>query len=155
MFRWYKNASRCYVLLSDVSADVIDNKPEGSLDTSFRERRWFKRGWTLQELIAPPLVELFSKEGERLGDKTSLEKLIHDITGIPIQVLQGDPLDKFSVQQRKAWMKGRQTREPEDMAYSLVGIFDVSMEFRYGEGMNKALTRLEEAIERGRLYHIV
>ena len=125
----------------------MDNK---SVEAAFRASRWFKRGWTLQELIAPLSVEFFSKERQRLGDRTSLEKLIHDVTDIPIQILQGGPLSDVSVQQRRAWMQGRETTEPEDMAYSLIGIFDISMEFRYGEGKDKALERLEDAIERGK-----
>ncbi len=140
MFKWYKNASRCYVLLSDVLT-------EGDFVAS----RWFKRGWTLQELIAPQSpVEFFSSDGQRLGDKRSLQTTIQSITGIPIGALRGDPLDGFNLQERKLWMQGRETREPEDMAYALVGIFDVSMDFRYGEGKDRALERLEEAIERGR-----
>ncbi len=176
MFQWYRNASRCYVFLSDVLVNVKDGKSlksrhklllkpskgfkEGrtldkSVEASFRASRWFQRGWTLQELIAAPSVEFFSKEGKRLGSKRSLEKLIHNITRIPVEALQGNPLDDFSVQQRMAWMQGRETTEPEDMAYSLIGIFNVLMDFRYGEGMDKAVRRLGEAIERGRFHALI
>jgi hypothetical protein len=48
-----------------------------------------------------------------------------------------------------AWMAGRQTKEEEDMAYSLIGIFAVFMEFRYGEGKVRALNRLQEEIGKG------
>ena len=75
MFRWYRNASRCYVYLSDVSArkrKASDQSSEYTWDLSFRESRWFTRSWTLQELLAPASVEFFSFEGNRLGDKSSL-----------------------------------------------------------------------------------
>ncbi|KAH7326971.1 hypothetical protein BKA65DRAFT_608042 [Rhexocercosporidium sp. MPI-PUGE-AT-0058] len=147
MFRWYRNAAKCYVYLSDVSAPMADVQLHQSIwEASFRESRWFTRGWTLQELIAPASVELFSLEGQRLGDKESLEEQICQITGIPVEALQGDPLENFSIKDRRQWMKDRKTAQEEDMAYSLIGIFGVSMEFRYGEGKEKALQRLEEVV---------
>ena len=151
MFRWYRNAAKCYVLLTDVSAPIVDAQlHQSTWAASFQKSRWFTRGWTLQELIAPNSVEFFSKEHQRLGDKESLEQQLHEITGIPVQALQGGPVGDFSVKERKAWMVGRETKEEEDMAYSLIGIFDVSMVFRYGEGKERALSRLEEEIKKVR-----
>jgi hypothetical protein len=149
MFRWYRNAAKCYVFLTDVSAPIADAQLQSTWEASFRKSRWFTRGWTLQELIAPTSIDFFSSEHQRLGDKESLEQQLHEITGIPIEVLQGDPVENFSVKERKAWMVGRQTTQEEDMAYSLIGIFGVSMVFRYGEGKERALGRLEEEIENG------
>jgi hypothetical protein len=77
MFRWYRNANRCYVYLSDVSTrkrKASNQLSEHSWTLSFQESRWFTRGWTLQELLAPASVEFFSFEGNRLGDKSSLQK---------------------------------------------------------------------------------
>lgn len=156
MFQWYRNAAKCYVLLTDVSTPMTNLQlHQNTWEASFQESRWFTRGWTLQELIAPATVEFFSLERQRLGNKGSLEQLIHGITGIPVEVLQGDPLENFSVKERKAWMAGRNTTQKEDMAYSLIGIFGVSMEFRYGEGRERALSRLEEEIEKGMIYKIL
>lgn len=152
MFRWYRNAAKCYVFLTDVSAPIADAQLQSTWEASFRKSRWFSRGWTLQELIAPAVVEFFSKERQRLGDKESLEQQIHEITGIPIEVLQGDPVENFSVKTRKEWMVGRQTTQEEDMAYSLIGIVGVSMVFRYGEGKERALSRLEEEIKKGMVH---
>ena len=64
IFRWYRNAVKCYVDLADVPRPILDADVGLSWESSFRKSRWFKRGWTLQELIAPALVEFFSKEGE-------------------------------------------------------------------------------------------
>jgi hypothetical protein len=150
MFRWYKNADKCYAFLSDVSAPTTDAQlHQDEWEASFRKSRWFTRGWTLQELLAPASVEFFSLEGQRIGDKASLMQQIFEITHIPVTALQGDALDEFSVRERMAWMAGRQTKEEEDMAYSLIGLLSVSMEFRYGEGKERALNRLQEEIEKG------
>ena len=151
MFRWYREAARCYVYLSDVSIHNSDeNDPFSRLtwESAFRKSRWFTRGWTLQELIAPVLVEFFSEEGKRLGDKNSLEQQVHEITGIPITALQGSPLSPFSFPERISWAKNRETRRKEDKAYSLMGICDIHMPPIYGEGEEEAFIRLHGEIDR-------
>ena len=62
--------------------------------------------------------------------------------------LQGATLSQFSVQGRLSWIERRQTELEEDKAYSLLGIFDVEMPLRYGEGSASAFKRLEEEIEK-------
>ncbi|KAN0067119.1 HET domain containing protein [Elaphomyces granulatus] len=148
MFRWYRNAAKCYVYLADVSSQL-------PWELSFRKSRWFTRGWTLQELVAPVLVEFFSKEGEQLGNKKSLERHIHNVTGIPVKALRGSPLSDFSVPERMLWAEKRETTRIEDKAYSLLGIFDVYMpliygymSLIYGEGGENAFKRLREEIDR-------
>jgi hypothetical protein len=148
MFRWYRDATKCYVYLEDVSTnrhDQIDT-PSHVWEPAFRRSRWFTRGWTLQELIAPPSVEFFSLEGKLLGDKMSLERQVHEITGIAIQVLQGNALSKSSVAERMSWAETRNTTREEDKAYSLLGIFDISMPLIYGEGVKSAFRRLQVEI---------
>ena len=149
MFRWYQNAARCYVYLADVSVSdsVEDDECSRRWKTAFKKSKWFTRGWTLQELIAPASVEFFSKEEQRLGDKQLLEQILHEITRIPIQALRGSPLFRFSVDERMSWAANRQTKREEDGAYSLLGIFDIHMPLLYGEGQKKALARLQKHIE--------
>jgi hypothetical protein len=91
MFRWYEDGTKCYVYLPDVSRPRSDsaNKSNEPWESTFRKSRWFNRGWTLQELIAPASIEFFSKEGEVLGNKASLERHICEITGIPVKALRG------------------------------------------------------------------
>lgn len=147
MFRWYQNAVRCYVYLSDVSkADGVDD--ERVWKKTFMSSRWFTRGWTLQELIAPRLVDFFSLEGGRLGSKSSLESEIQNITGIAKNALQGDALSSFSIEERRSWAKRRSTLFEEDEVYCLLGIFDVSMALIYGEKKDQASRRLEEEIHK-------
>jgi hypothetical protein len=142
MFRWYRKASKCYVYLADVSTnDQIDLSLQ-SWEAAFRNSRWFTRGWTLQELIAPPSVEFFCSNGNRLGDKKSLEGQLYKITGIPVSALQGSPLSEFSFEERISWAKMRETKREEDKAYSLLGIVDISMPVIYGEGRENAFRRL-------------
>jgi hypothetical protein len=156
MYRWYQRAVKCYVYLSDVSFAGIstgrrkreDYNSHHPWEAEFRKSRWFTRGWTLQELLAPDSVEFFSREGTRLGDKRSLKILISDITGISVQALEGSPLQKLPVAERMRWASGRDTTKSEDLAYCLVGIFGVSMAARYGEGKENALQRLENKINK-------
>ncbi|KAK0728901.1 hypothetical protein B0T26DRAFT_673364 [Lasiosphaeria miniovina] len=148
MFRWYRDAAKCYVYLADVSTCKRDADGNSKWGLDFRKCKWFTRGWTLQELIAPSIVEFFSRERERLGDKKSLEKEIHDRTGIPLRALQGNPLSDFSVDERKAWIEKRETKYEEDKVYSLFGIFDVHIPVVYGEGKEKAFDRLQEKIDK-------
>jgi hypothetical protein len=154
MFRWYKNAEKCYVYLSDVSS-----KPSGEGSDAHRKRkpvirksRWFTRGWTLQELIAPVSVGFYSKDGERLGDKESLKQTLHEITGIAVQALERSPMTTFTVDERMLCARGRKTKREEDAAYSLLGIFDVQMPLLYGEGRQKAMDRLRKEVKE---YHSI
>jgi hypothetical protein len=143
MFRWYHDAEKCYVYLPDthVGANTIDV-------LSFRNSRWFTRGWTLQELLAPTSVEFFSSDGVKIGDRVSLMQEIHNATRIPTRALQGTPLSFFGIDERMSWAEGRQTKREEDAAYSLLGIFNVQMSLRYGERRENAFSRLRRKIEK-------
>ena len=149
MFRWYRNAAKCYVYLSDVSIGDFSQDIQFSqlpYESAFKQSRWFTRGWTLQELLAPLSVEFFSREGKRLGDKKSLELQIHETTGITVRALQGYLLSEFSIMERMSWAAKRETSIEEDQAYCLLGIFDVHLPLIYGEGMENAFRRLRSEI---------
>jgi hypothetical protein len=151
MFQWYRNAATCYVYLADVSKVVLrtnDKSDQVPWEPAFRKSRWFTRGWTLQELIAPTSVEFFSQDGERLGDKESLGRWTSEITGIPIRALQAGDLHNFSTTERLSWQRSRNTTRSEDKAYSLLGICGVYMPLIYGEGKDNAFQRLREEIEK-------
>jgi hypothetical protein len=151
MFRWYRNAAKCYVYLSDVPRDIPDTDDtvcQLPWESAFRKSRWFTRGWTLQELIAPKLVEFFSKYWKQLGNRTSLGIIIHEITGVPDKALQGVSLSNFTVAERMSWAERRKTTREEDQAYSLLGIFNIYMPLIYGEGRENAFKRLREEIDK-------
>lgn len=148
MFRWYKNAVKCYAYLSDISVNGRAHDAQ-SWEPAFRKSRYFTRGWTLQELIAPTQVDFYSAEGELLGTKRTLEGLVQDITGIARSALRGsDTLNHFSNAERMSWAERRNTTIEEDEIYSLLGIFGVFMPLVYGEGRENALRRFEEEIQK-------
>ncbi|KAJ4298214.1 hypothetical protein N0V90_006113 [Kalmusia sp. IMI 367209] len=150
MFQWYHRADKCYVYLSDVSTgDQVQSElsSQKTWKTAFRCSKWFTRGWTLQELLAPKVVMFFSADRKLLGDKVSLLQEIHNTTDISAQALVGSSLSRFSVDERMAWMKKRETKREEDAAYSLLGIFDICMPLLYGEGREKAFLRLRKEID--------
>jgi hypothetical protein len=138
MFSWYSRAKVCYAYLVDFRID--DNH------RSLNESRWFTRGWTLQELIAPVTVKFFDSNWQPLGTKADLVLLISAKTGIDQETLL-DPtqLPSNSIARRMSWASNRNTTRLEDQAYSLLGLFDVSMPLLYGEGEN-AFLRLQEQI---------
>ncbi|GAB1312028.1 Beta transducin-like protein HET-E2C [Madurella fahalii] len=152
MFQWYRGAEKCYVYLTDVSTRKRDADGNCNWELAFRNCKWFTRGWTLQELIAPTAVEFFSKEGAYLGDKRSLGQQICNATGIPLGALQSNALSDFSIEERMSWVKNRNTTRKEDKAYSLFGIFDVCMPILYGEGEDRAFKRLREEISKDDRY---
>jgi hypothetical protein len=143
MFRWYAGASRCYVFLSDVPRE---HKLGADWKHDLRLSRWFQRGWTLQELIAPSTLEFYSKDEMRIGTSASLRSEIAEITGIPAKALSGNGLTDFTLHECRQWQEGRQTREPEDLVYSLLGLLDISMPVMYGEGLARAQQRLENEV---------
>jgi hypothetical protein len=151
MFRWYEGAQRCYVYLSDVLVpeEVSDARAfPTSWRGAFRRSRWFTRGWTLQELIAPASVEFFSGNGKLLGSRISLEQEVCEITKIPIEALRGQRLSDFGIEERMAWATDRTTTLKEDKVYCLLGIFGVYLSLLYGEGKAHAEVRLREEIQR-------
>lgn len=139
MFRWYKESVVCYAYLSDLS-------PEVSTEHGMPGCRWFTRGWTLQEPIAPKTLIFYDKSWSKRGSKRSLGSLIRNITGIDEEILcESGSLPTCSVAMKMSWASGRNTTRIEDMAYCLLGIFDINMPLLYGEG-HKAFLRLQEAI---------
>ncbi|KAF2749610.1 HET-domain-containing protein, partial [Sporormia fimetaria CBS 119925] len=150
MFRWYRNAKKCYVYLEDVSIKKVkhvNTLSELTWKPAFSSSRWFTRGWTLQELLAPTGVEFFSRDWHKLGDRLSLKAHIHETTTIPYDVLEGASLSNSSIDERLRWAQNRETTLKEDAAYCLAGIFDVDMAPVYGEGIEQAFRRLHNKIQ--------
>ncbi|KAM5343835.1 hypothetical protein ACJ41O_012372 [Fusarium nematophilum] len=147
MFRWYRDARLCYAYLIDITS-----KDPGD---EFGASRWFTRGWTLQELISPPEIHFYNQTWSRIGTRHGLAERISNITGIGVRVLSRAVQDSVtllrmelnvtSVSTRMSWAAERVTTRVEDMAYCLMGVFDVNMPLLYGEG-HKAFRRLQEEI---------
>ncbi|KAH8898199.1 HET-domain-containing protein, partial [Thozetella sp. PMI_491] len=157
MFQWYRGSAACFVYLSDLhdptppsreAAAAGPGSHHGPADllSRLRKCRWFTRGWTLQELIAPTSVEFFDAKWREVGTKASLVKQLSEITTIPQSVLLDSAvMYDMPAGRRMSWAAHRTTTRIEDRAYSIIGIFDINMPMLYGEG-NKAFIRLQEEI---------
>jgi len=143
MFAWYRDAELCFAYLSD--RDTVKD----AFDVS-NPSKWFSRGWTLQELVAPSRMVFFNKDWEPLGTRSYLDYRIEQITSIPVVVLKngiaGDHNEDFSIATKMSWAARRETTRSEDRAYSLMGLFQVNMPTLYGEGGESAFQRLQSAI---------
>ncbi|THU88192.1 HET-domain-containing protein, partial [Dendrothele bispora CBS 962.96] len=143
MYEYYRNSTVCYAYLEDVCGEQ-DPRKEGS---QFRKSKWFTRGWTLQELMAPSRLVFFSEGWVDIGTKSSLKDIIIAVTGIPSSVLSSlYDLQNISVAQKMSWAARRETTREEDLAYCLMGIVGVNMPTLYGEGGVNAFMRLQEEI---------
>ncbi|OCL14903.1 HET-domain-containing protein [Glonium stellatum] len=139
MYEWYRKSGSCYAYLADVPSEC---QPAAE-DDAFRRSRWFTRGWTLQELIAPDRVQFFAQDWTKIGTKETLNQEIKLVTGIPLEVLNNSSvLRRTGVAQKMSWAASRQTARVEDIAYCLMGLFGVNMPMLYGEGQ-KAFQRLQ------------
>jgi hypothetical protein len=165
MWLWYKQSRVCYAYLSDVSFEGLENeKNEHTKErqitglsafraAKFLGSKWWTRGWTLQELIAPEIIQFFANDKSQgwayIGDKSSLLELIEPRTNIHRGILRGMDIRKCSIANRMSWVAERETTRVEDMAYCLLGIFGVNMPLLYGEG-ERAFLRLQvRDLERG------
>ncbi|KAK5126007.1 hypothetical protein LTR85_011362 [Meristemomyces frigidus] len=156
MWSYYRNATACYAYLGDLPAAMYRaakiwvrdaNRDKGHMRLSAEATQtlagsaWFTRGWTLQELLAPKYVLFLNRDWVPLGTKAEMAGEISEITGIPARYLRSpERISEASVAMRMSWVSRRVTTKYEDMAYCLLGIFDVNMPLLYGEG-KKAFMR--------------
>jgi len=140
MFKWYRDAHICIAFLADTTS--VDD---------LHEDVWFTRGWTLQELLAPQRMKFYGRDWKPLtsdvNDKENMELMpaLSRATRIPLDDLRHFQPGTTNVHQKMMWASTRTTTRIEDVAYSLIGIFDVTMMIAYGEG-KRAFYRLMEAI---------
>ncbi|KAH9866151.1 hypothetical protein J1614_008715 [Plenodomus biglobosus] len=148
MYRWYRDAEVCIVYLEDIARPHRDNNASASAiaRVAFETCRWTKRGWTLQELIAPAICRFYFQDWTLMGEKVEYLNELSKVTGIPVYVLEERrSVSEVSVAERMSWAAGRESTRLEDTAYCLLGIFDIHMPLLYGEG-EKAFLRLQEEI---------
>lgn len=150
MFLWYEQAGICYAYLQDVPPKYTGLRP-GSSDGEipwihrFRDSRWFTRGWTLQELLAPPHVQFLDQTWGPIGSREIWAREVCAATGISPD--QQSNFKSACVATKLSWASTRQTTRVEDRAYSLLGLFEVNMPLIYGEG-GRAFLRLQEELIR-------
>jgi hypothetical protein len=141
MWLWYSESKICYAYLNDVAGGISNVERDEALAAS----KWFTRGWTLQELLAPTSVVLFDATWNVIGTKDGLADRISQITNINRYYLNRETVSEASIAERMSWASTRSTKRTEDIAYCLLGIFDINMPLLYGEGSN-AFRRLQEEI---------
>lgn len=146
MFEWYRKATVCYAYLEDVKWDPIRKQMSKSVGNPSQESVWFERGWTLQELVAPRFMEFFDRNWNFMGTRDDLSNKLQSVTGITKDYLTGaKSFKEASVATRIGWMAGRTTTEIEDIAYSMLGLLDISMPIYYGEGV-RCFMRLQRTL---------
>ncbi|KIV86704.1 hypothetical protein PV11_02302 [Exophiala sideris] len=147
MYHWYRNAECCLTYLCDVSKDS-DPSRIFKVKGSSKDSEWFRRGWTLQELLAPRQLRFYDMEWNYLGTRSQLVNELQTVTGIDIKYLQGGTTFRNAcIATRMSWMANRTTKRKEDMAYSMLGIFNLTMPIVYGEDEREhAFERLQELL---------
>lgn len=149
MFKWYRNSALTIAFL----LDVLESTPD-----ALKRSRWFTRGWTLQELLAPTAIEFYKGDWtpflvSSTGDATPLNyklvpefvQCLEDIHGIDKSYLVHFSPGLSDVREKLGWMATRRTTKVEDMAYCLLGILDLRLPILYGEG-ERAFIRLQDEI---------
>lgn len=159
MYRWYSLAAVCYVHLEDMPEPLPPRHPSKTQPLMLDQQetsgwnwkqfsccKWFTRGWTLQEMLAPTRVQFYSSSWTHIGDLPELAVIVAYITGVHIGALQRRwQIRTYSIAQRMSWAAKRQTTKIEDQAYSLLGLFELNLPIIYGEG-HRAFVRLQEEI---------
>ncbi|KAK7958654.1 hypothetical protein PG988_013502 [Apiospora saccharicola] len=155
MYAWYRDSTICYCYMADVPTA---SSSDDDILTLFRESRWHTRGWTLQELLASRQIVFYSQSWTVIGTKDTLLSPISAVTGIEESCLAeatGQDRIRFAnISMKMSWVAKRKTTRVEDIAYCMLGIFDINMPLLYGEGM-KAFTRLQEEILRSTNDHTI
>jgi hypothetical protein len=154
MYKWYSEATECYAHLADVKYKCKPSRERPFDDHSFARSRWFTRGWTLQELIAPSSLWFYSSDWKFLSSRSTLFIELSRITSVPEYVFNAKGRrartnvvqPQYSIAQKMSWASSRETEREEDMAYCLMGLFDVNMPLLYGEGSERAFLQLQEEI---------
>lgn len=151
MYRYYQRASCCYVYLEDVEA-IFHSTDQGQpwYESHVSQSRWWSRGWTLQELIAPAQLSFYDMNWSFIASKATRQcrAMIQRLTGIPDDVLAGQSPFACSIAQRLSWAASRHTTREEDIAYCLLGILNINMPLLYGEGSQAFIRLQEEVIKR-------
>ncbi|KAF9473234.1 hypothetical protein BDN70DRAFT_843717 [Pholiota conissans] len=141
MYKWYEKAEICITQLADTS----------SIDDMANDR-WFTRGWTLQEFFAPDYLKFYNRDWNQLDGRDkyndrqhrNIQQRIQQATGI--SSLHMNPPMILSISLAMQWAATRQVTRGEDIAYSLMGLFNVNMSIAYGEGALRAFSRLVQEI---------
>ncbi|KAG2142871.1 uncharacterized protein EDB93DRAFT_1252134 [Suillus bovinus] len=146
MFVWYRHSALTIVYLCDV--------PPSSQPGALAKSVWNKRGWTFPEFVAPKVVIFYQKDWSLyLNDRSpnhkespAIMKELEDATGIDARALVTFRPGLRGAREKLQWTSKRVTTVQEDVAYSLFGIFGITLPVIYGEMKQNALGRLLQEI---------
>ncbi|KAG2136886.1 hypothetical protein BD769DRAFT_1664433 [Suillus cothurnatus] len=145
-FAWYHHSALTVVYLSDV--------PPSAKSGALAKSEWNTRGWTVPEFLAPKAVLFYQQDWTLYLDdhspnhKESVKIMdeLEDATGIDAHALVAFQPGMKDARQKLQWVSTRVTTVPEDIAYSLFGIFGIHLPILYGENAQNALRRLLQEI---------
>ncbi|KXJ89450.1 heterokaryon incompatibility protein-domain-containing protein, partial [Microdochium bolleyi] len=154
MFAWYQGAQVCFAFLSDIQwTRVFQDSYRKDVLQALGRSRWFTRGWTLQELLAPSEVVFLDRTWTKIGTKEGFSDVLESLTSIRrVFLVFPKRVEDASVAERLSWASHRQTSRKEDMAYCLLGLLGINMPLLYGEG-HRAFLRLQHEIIRSTYDH--
>ncbi|KAG1722080.1 uncharacterized protein EDB91DRAFT_1256240 [Suillus paluster] len=146
MFGWYRDSALTVVYLSE----ALPSSQSGALAKS----SWNTRGWTVPEFLAPKVIRFYQQDwtpylNDLSPNHKKSEKImgeLEDATGIDAHALVAFQPGTRDAREKLRWASTRVTTVPEDIAYSLFGIFGVQLPVLYGENKQNALGRLLQVI---------
>ncbi|KAJ8519460.1 hypothetical protein ONZ45_g3573 [Pleurotus djamor] len=178
MWKWYQNAYICIVHLSNTNLKLPSYPANSSVSPTGPRRRgdskrkqlkedpWFRRGWTLPELLAPKRIKFYlgdwTKMDQRVGRRFDIcrvqeegfdfgaeyvqfLRLVADAATVPVCAVKQFSLRTHSAPEVFHWISKRITTRPEDLSYCLMGMLDIHIPIIYGEGHENAFYRLQSA----------
>jgi hypothetical protein len=140
MFKWYEGSALTIVLLRGVRSP----SKRGDLVRSI----WNTRAWTFQEYHASKVVRFYTEDWKPYlnvdipnhKDSPEIISEMEEVTGVSARALMVLRPGLDDIREKLRLASTRQTTRVEDAAYSLLGIFSLSLPVVYGEG-DKALGR--------------
>jgi len=145
-FVWFRHSALTIVYLSDV--------PPSAKYGALAKSEWNTRGWTVPEFLASKAIRFYQKDWTLYLDdyspnhKESVEIMdeLEDATGIGARALVAFQPGMRDAREKLRWVSMRVTTVPEDIAYSLFGVFGIQLPILYGENAQNALGRLLQEI---------
>ena len=119
MYNWYRRSSVCYC----------------SRSRSMQRSWWFRKDWSVQELLTPDNSEFYDQNWHYVGDKSDLANQISAVAGIDHQYMtEWDSVSRASIAACMSWASRRHTNRLRDDTYCLMGLFKGNMPLLYGGG---------------------
>lgn len=134
MCSWYGDAAFCYPYLASATEpveelrkyeyDFFDAARTGARERSLKE--WFRRGWTLQELLVAREMEFFDAEWVHIGSRSEVQNQIQKAANTALEYLSDFHIASVAI--KLSWTAQRETQKEKDCVYLLLGLPGVSLD---------------------------